>query len=89
MSDSENEENVTYRADDPDVDLDLDSVPLILHSSSDSFHSSCLVFAPLVMYHSCSLIRSFCYHMLSTSFTFLLFSIPRLFVYINLLYLSF
>jgi hypothetical protein len=40
--------SVTYRADDPDLDSDLDSMPLILHFSSDSFHGSHLVFAPLI-----------------------------------------
>jgi hypothetical protein len=52
-------------------------MPLIFHSTSNPFHSSCLVFALLVsiiavhvMYHCCSLICSFGFHMFLTSFPF-------------------
>jgi hypothetical protein len=68
---------VTHRADHSDSGSNLVSVPLIFHSTSDPFHSSHLVFTLLVsiiavrvMYHSCSLIRSFGFHMFLTSFPF-------------------
>jgi hypothetical protein len=62
--------HVTHHADDPDSGSDSVSMSLILHSSSPFFHSSRLVFALLIMYHSCSLIRSFGFHMFLMSFPF-------------------